>query len=140
MMRRFAAPSVLLLLLILVYFVSSPTVAADRSPEAGTSRVYLANHTQGSLTVTAACDSSSIAAVPGEVTMIECADPSAVTIGVSGEGAAVLTAAQDDSFLLPVACPDGERTLQGAVEIVEGMLPQRRDTFIHLWAIGECAQ
>jgi len=140
MMRRFAFPLVVLLLMMLLYFASAPTDAADPPPAKGVSRIYLAHHVQGAPSVTAACDSSSVTAAPGEVMMIECADSAAVTIGVSGEGTADLDAGEDDSFSLPIPCSDGERSLQGAVEIVEGMMPQRRDSFVHLWSIGECAR
>jgi len=139
-MRRFAALSALLLSMTMLYFISVPTDAADRSPATGTSRVFLAHHATGSLAITAACDSTSVTAAPGEAPMLACADSTAVTIGVAGEGAAVLNAGQDESFSLSIACPAGERTLQGAVESVEGLLPQRRDAFIHLWTIGECAR
>jgi len=132
--------TLLLILLVLVNGSPTSTAAAVADREKVSSVLYLANHAQAELTVTAACGAAYTSAAPGETAFLDCVDPSAAIIGVAWEGQALLDATDENNFLVHTTCPDGFRTLQGAVEIVEGLRPQRRDYFVHLWTIGECAR
>lgn len=119
----------------------SPNAAATEGSDKGRRKLFLANYTQSTLTVTAACGAAAtISAAPGEVAFVDCPDPTAVAVGVAGEGVAALDAAVEQNFALAPTCSDGTRPLQGAVEIVEGLRPQRRDHFVYVWTIGECAR
>jgi hypothetical protein len=131
------------LLAILIFGVASAGQKDGNAQTAAASvRINLTNRAQGDWVAVGGCVSvGEIVVARQGIKSCQSTSPSSFKLGLQGGTSSAIDVTREDNYSIDVSDASGAcRTLKGALETVNGLIPSIRQYYVYLWSVKPCAR